>query len=135
MTDEIFKKELWDLNPYFSNPLHNFTNTKHYTEVRLENDPVLPTGEKLTFKLLCERYKEYAQDWQESVGKRGKEFVGKKDKLLSIYQYIDDKLYESTIRKNIPESDPRFKLIFGDVTIEQIEEAHTQFRNTIKTND
>lgn len=132
MTEEQFKK-LWKLNPNFSNAAHNYTNTKYYIEVKLKNETILPTGEPLTFELLFARYKQFVLHWQRTIGARGEQFVGKKDNLKTLYEYVDERLYESEQREVNPEADPRFKLIFGDVTVENIEISYQNFRNTIQT--
>jgi hypothetical protein len=130
-TETDFKK-FWKLNPKFTQENNNYKNTYYYLDVLLSNNPKLSTGEPLTFDIIVNRYKKYLIDWQRTIGARGEQFVGKDDKLITIYNYLVTKMYESEEREIIPEADPRYEIIFGGVPLSEVMKSFNEFKNVIK---
>lgn len=131
LTESEFKV-LWKLNEEFVTERQNYRNTFYYCSTLVENETYLPTGELLTIDLLIERYKNYLQNWDRSIGQRGKAYIGKDDKIKPIYDYLIDKMYESNIRNTPIESDPRYDIVFGGIPEEVIRKNFNEFRKVIQ---
>lgn len=119
-TDREFKK-LWELNPKHENPEHNAKNTQFLLDNILEQEITLYTGEKVDFKLIYTRLRDYLAWWDINIKPKGAQWIRDKEKLKSTYEYLESKSYESKERTKLPESDVRFPLLFGGLKLEQVE--------------
>jgi hypothetical protein len=83
LTKEQFN-DLFLLNPS-GNPDHTFQAVEYY----MENDNIDFDDNTVDFKYIYDRYKEYLAWWKDTWGKRDQKFVGKTDKLKSIYEFLN----------------------------------------------
>lgn len=132
ITDAMFKKLIWNLNPSYTQELHNYSNTKYICEIVLAKKIELTSGEILNIGILSRKLNEYIINWQRTIGARDPKYLGKKDQIKTIYEYIDEKLFMSDIREVPIEADPRYNIIFGGVPEEKIREQFVKFRKVIE---
>lgn len=131
-TKNITFQDLWKLNESFPDETKNFHKTRFLVETKLETNITLHDGSTLTMDLLYQKYKDYSIHWQRTIGSRGEKFIGKDDKLLCLYDYVDKNMYESGQREIPIEADPRYEIIFGGVPEELIRERFILFRKEVE---
>jgi hypothetical protein len=91
-------KELWNINPEFNDPSHDFDNTYGYLCGTIDMGYITPDGKTVTFQLIFERYKTYHH--VKTIANEGVEekFRKKENKILPIFEYLEKKLFMSEIK-------------------------------------
>ena len=129
-TREEFKK-LWDINPEFNSDAQNFENTFGYCCGIIRMNHITPDGKAVDFKLIYERYKTYHH--VKSLANEGVEekFRKKENKILPLFEYLQNKLYMSEIK--IPQVGMHF--YFWDLlTKEEITQQFNIFKKLCAKN-
>ena len=127
--DEFNK--LFKLNPSISETLHSPENCIALLNIIIEKQSSDFEGNIIDFNYIANRWRRLIQDYQESIAGRDKKYVSQKNKPPDFYDYLNDEKYLSDIMEMKPESDKRFKLCFGDVTLEELDKGNTAFMNLL----
>ena len=103
-TKEQFLKELFAINPVGN------ADMIYQIVLGVINKP-LPTGDVLTFELLCKRYREYHMCMKPYNDVKDKQFIKKENVMRPIGQYIVEQLHISDMGATM--GHPSDKYLFG----------------------
>lgn len=132
LTKEKFNK-LWKLNPEITVEHHTQSNTYNLLEYIIKQEERTFDGELIDFNFIAKRYKDYVNGWEQKWGGTEEKYIKAEYKLKSFYIYLDLKLYHSDVRQASPEADPRFKVLFNNCSIEEVEKSFKEFRDYLNT--
>jgi len=127
--DEFNK--LFKLNPSISETLHSPENCIALLNIIIEKQSSDFEGNIIDFSYISKRWKAYVLEWQRRNKDKDPKYISSKDKLLDFYEYLNTEKYLSDVMEINPESDPRFKLCFGNVTLEELDKGNTAFMNLL----
>lgn len=127
-----FTKLFWNLNPDATESHHNQENC--YIEyLKIVNNEITDfNGDIVDCDYLAGRWKRYVLNWQKKYKNTDESFIGKANKLKSLYIYLTEKHYFNDVMEFNPEADPRFKILFDNKSPEEIEKSFQIFRNDLK---
>ena len=130
VSKEEFNK-LFKLNPSISERLHSPENCIALLNIIIEKQSSDFEGNIIDFSYISKRWKAYVLEWQRRNKDKDPKYISSKDKLLDFYEYLNTEKYLSGVMEINPEADPRFKLCFGNVTLEELDKGNTAFMNLL----
>ena len=130
LTKEQFDK-LWNINPSFSNPSHNYDNCYSLLNTILSLTRFTTDGKLRTFDLIYKRYKLHYQVKNTINEGVDPKYIKKENKVLSIYDYVGDEIYNSI--EKVPMTQRHF-YFWNEMTEEEVQERFKIFMSLCQKN-